>query len=47
MLKPFYWQSVLASARPSGISYRLANGKSGNITDPKALRIFYTRIASK
>jgi hypothetical protein len=43
----FYWQSLLASARPSGISYRLANGKSGDITDPLALRIFYTRISAR
>jgi hypothetical protein len=51
MVKParsqFYWQSLLASARPSGISYRLANGKCGNITDPLALRIFYTRISAR
>jgi hypothetical protein len=26
------------------ISYLLANGKSGNITDPWALRTFYTRL---
>jgi hypothetical protein len=30
-----------------GISYRLANGKCGNITDPELLRIFYSRIAKK
>jgi hypothetical protein len=26
------------------ISYLLANGKCGNITDPWVLRIFYTRL---
>jgi hypothetical protein len=26
------------------ISYRLANGKEGNINDPRALLVFYTRI---
>jgi hypothetical protein len=42
----FYWQSLLLS-RPSGISYRLANGKCGDITDPLSLRIFYTRLSTK
>lgn len=32
------------TARPSGISYRLRNGKEGNITDPEALRTFYFRL---
>jgi hypothetical protein len=31
-------------ARPSGISYRLSDGHSGEITDPRVLRTFYTRI---
>jgi hypothetical protein len=26
------------------ISYRLGNGKEGNINDPRALLVFYTRI---
>jgi hypothetical protein len=26
------------------ISYLLANGKAGNLTDPRVLRIFYTRL---
>jgi hypothetical protein len=26
------------------ISYRLAGGKTGNITDPRILRVFFTRI---
>ena len=26
------------------ISYRLNNGKTGNITDPRILRTFYTRL---
>ena len=30
--------------RATGISYRLANGKSDEITDPAALIRFYTRI---
>jgi hypothetical protein len=29
---------------PSGISYLLSSGRSGTITDPRALRIFYTRL---
>jgi hypothetical protein len=33
--------------RPSGISYLLANGKQGNITDPWALRAFYYRISQR
>ena len=31
-------------ARASGISYLLADGRSGEIIDPTALRCFYTRI---
>jgi hypothetical protein len=39
------WRALSATeARPSGISYRLASGKSGEITDPLALRTFYWRI---
>lgn len=26
------------------VSYRLSNGKEGNITDPEALRCFWTRV---
>jgi hypothetical protein len=26
------------------ISYRLKNGKEGNLTDPAVLRVFYARI---
>lgn len=35
---------AIDGARASGISFLLANGKSGDIIDPAALRIFYTRI---
>jgi hypothetical protein len=28
----------------TGISYLLSNGKNGTITDPRALRAFYTRL---
>jgi len=31
-------------ARASGISYLLADGRTGEIIDPTALRMFYTRI---
>jgi hypothetical protein len=31
-------------ARASGISFRLANGRSGEIVDPTHLRMFYTRL---
>jgi hypothetical protein len=37
------WRA-LEGARASGISFRLANGQSGEIIDPSALRTFYTRI---
>jgi hypothetical protein len=35
---------MLINQRISGISYRLADGRSGEIIDPFALRAFYTRI---
>jgi hypothetical protein len=37
------WRS-LEGARASGISFLLANGESGEIIDPSALRTFYTRV---
>jgi hypothetical protein len=50
MLKParsqFYWQH-LSLSRPSGISYRLSNGKCGSITNPLALRLFYTKLSAR
>jgi hypothetical protein len=39
------WRALSVSARASGISYRLANGRQGEITDPRVLRIFYTRLS--
>ncbi len=49
--KPFLLMGVLDwralscnEARASGISYRLASGKEGTITDPVALRTFYYRV---
>src|SRR6516162_2201153 len=38
------WGQTDRRARLSGISYLLASGKTGDITDPWALRVFYSRI---
>jgi hypothetical protein len=39
------WRALSSiEAHPSGISYRLSNGKSGEIIDPVALRTFYHRV---
>lgn len=35
---------IFHGARASGVSFLLANGKSGDIIDPAALRTFYTRL---
>jgi hypothetical protein len=51
MKRPSYLTGIMdwrafsgGEARPSGISYRLSNGKEGTIIDPVALRTFYHRI---
>jgi hypothetical protein len=38
------WRALSTKARASGISYLLSSGKTGEITDPWALRVFYTRL---
>jgi hypothetical protein len=42
------WRTLSASeVRAHGISYRLSNGKQGEITDPQALRTFYARLSKQ